>query len=78
MADDICFDMAHAREVIRHESCDLISLYPGKNGGIRKDPGGRALRDQHFDRPLSGSLVGLQHASDRRRGDHRCARRCGR
>jgi muconate cycloisomerase len=36
MADDICFDMAHAQELIRHESCDLISLYPGKNGGIRK------------------------------------------
>jgi muconate cycloisomerase len=36
MADDICFDMSHARELIRHESCDVISLYPGKNGGIRK------------------------------------------
>ncbi|MCA9121431.1 MAG: muconate cycloisomerase [Planctomycetaceae bacterium] len=36
MADDICFDMAHLVNLIRHESCDLISLYPGKNGGIRK------------------------------------------
>ncbi len=36
MADDICFDMSHARELIQHESCDLVSLYPGKNGGIRK------------------------------------------
>lgn len=36
MADDICFDLSHARELIRHESCDVISLYPGKNGGIRK------------------------------------------
>lgn len=36
MADDICFDMAHARELIRAEACDVISLYPGKNGGIRK------------------------------------------
>ena len=36
MADDICFDMAHARELIHHEACDVISLYPGKNGGIRK------------------------------------------
>jgi len=36
MADDICFDMAHARELVRHECCDVISLYPGKNGGIRK------------------------------------------
>ena len=36
MADDICFDMSHARELIRNECCDLISVYPGKNGGIRK------------------------------------------
>jgi len=36
MADDICFDLSHARELIRHEACDVISLYPGKNGGIRK------------------------------------------
>lgn len=36
MADDICFDMAHARELIRNNACDVISLYPGKNGGIRK------------------------------------------
>ncbi len=36
MADDICFDLAHARELIRNECCDVISLYPGKNGGIAK------------------------------------------
>jgi muconate cycloisomerase len=36
MADDICFDLAHARELIRNECCDVISVYPGKNGGIRK------------------------------------------
>ncbi len=36
MADDICFDLIHARELIRNECCDVISLYPGKNGGIRK------------------------------------------
>lgn len=36
MADDICFNLAHARELIRNECCDVISLYPGKNGGIRK------------------------------------------
>jgi L-Ala-D/L-Glu epimerase len=36
MADDICFDMAHARELIRNECCDAIGVYPGKNGGIRK------------------------------------------
>ncbi len=36
MADDICFDLVHARELIRQECCDVISVYPGKNGGIRK------------------------------------------
>lgn len=36
MADDICFDLIHACELIRNECCDVISVYPGKNGGIRK------------------------------------------
>jgi muconate cycloisomerase len=36
MADDMCFDLIHAQELARHEACDVISLYPGKNGGIRK------------------------------------------
>jgi muconate cycloisomerase len=36
MADDMCFNLVHARELVRHAACDVISLYPGKNGGIRK------------------------------------------
>jgi L-Ala-D/L-Glu epimerase / N-acetyl-D-glutamate racemase len=36
MADDICFNLAHARELVRNECCDVISVYPGKHGGIRK------------------------------------------
>src|SRR5262245_28141792 len=36
MADDMCFNLVHARELIRSGGCDLISVYPGKNGGIRK------------------------------------------
>jgi muconate cycloisomerase len=36
MADDICFNLVHAKELIRNDCCDVISLYPGKNGGIRK------------------------------------------
>lgn len=36
MADDMCFNLVHAKELIRNEACDLISVYPGKNGGIRK------------------------------------------
>lgn len=36
MADDICFDIGDARECFRNDACDVISVYPGKNGGIRK------------------------------------------
>jgi muconate cycloisomerase len=36
LADESCFDEVHALELIRHDCCDAISLYPGKNGGIRK------------------------------------------
>jgi muconate cycloisomerase len=36
MADDMCFNLVHAQELLRHKGCDVISLYPGKNGGIRK------------------------------------------
>lgn len=36
MADDICFDLADAKECIRNNACDVINVYPGKNGGISK------------------------------------------
>ena len=36
LADDSCFDLVDAQELIRNECCDAISVYPGKNGGIRK------------------------------------------
>ncbi|MEX2111535.1 MAG: enolase C-terminal domain-like protein [Pirellulales bacterium] len=36
MADDMCFNLVHAQELVRNEACDVISVYPGKNGGIRK------------------------------------------
>jgi len=36
LADESCFDLIDAQELIRHDCCDAISLYPGKNGGIRK------------------------------------------
>ncbi len=36
MADDMCFNLVHAKELIRNQACDLVSVYPGKNGGIRK------------------------------------------
>lgn len=36
LADESCFDLVDAQELIAHDCCDAISLYPGKNGGIRK------------------------------------------
>lgn len=36
LADESCFDEIHVRELIRHECCDAITLYPGKQGGIEK------------------------------------------
>jgi muconate cycloisomerase len=35
MADESVFTAADALEVIRHEAADVLSLYPGKHGGIR-------------------------------------------
>jgi len=36
LADESCFDLIHAQELVNYNCCDAISLYPGKNGGIRK------------------------------------------
>ncbi|MCA9114834.1 MAG: muconate cycloisomerase [Planctomycetaceae bacterium] len=36
MADDIVFDLVHARECIRNEAVDVVSIYPGKCGGIAR------------------------------------------
>jgi muconate cycloisomerase len=47
MADDMCFDLVHARELIRNQASDLISVYPGKNGGIRKSRAIVEFAEQH-------------------------------
>lgn len=47
MADDMCFNLIHAQELIRNQACDLISVYPGKNGGIRKARAIVELAAQH-------------------------------
>ncbi|MBA63945.1 MAG: muconate cycloisomerase [Planctomycetaceae bacterium] len=36
LADDICFDLTHAKALIENDACDAISVYPGKNGGISR------------------------------------------
>ena len=47
LADESCFDLVHAQELVRHECCDAISLYPGKNGGIRKAREIAQFAEQH-------------------------------
>ncbi|HEY7329570.1 MAG TPA: enolase C-terminal domain-like protein [Gemmataceae bacterium] len=47
MADDICFDRIHAQELLRNDCCDVISVYPGKNGGIQKARAIAKLAAQH-------------------------------
>ena len=34
MADDMCFDLVHARELVRNQACDVLNVYPGKQGGL--------------------------------------------
>lgn len=36
MADESCFEIEHARELLARECCDVLSLYPGKQSGILK------------------------------------------
>ena len=36
MLDESIFTARDALEAIREEACDLINIYPGKNGGIRR------------------------------------------
>ncbi|MCA9078441.1 MAG: muconate cycloisomerase [Planctomycetaceae bacterium] len=36
LADESCFDEMQLRELILHDCCDAITLYPGKQGGIAR------------------------------------------
>ncbi len=36
LADESCFDEIEAHELIEQSCCDALTLYPGKQGGIRK------------------------------------------
>jgi L-alanine-DL-glutamate epimerase-like enolase superfamily enzyme len=47
LADESCFDEVEARELIAQECCDVLSLYPGKNGGIRKARRIAAMAAEH-------------------------------
>lgn len=63
MADDICFDLNHARECLRHDACDVISVYPGKNGGLRKSLQIVSLAAEHGVACSIGSNLELDVAS---------------
>ncbi|MDR3638852.1 MAG: enolase C-terminal domain-like protein [Isosphaeraceae bacterium] len=47
LADESCFDEVEARELIAQECCDVLSLYPGKQGGIGKARRIAALAAEH-------------------------------
>lgn len=34
MADESCFSVADAVQLVRHEAADLLAVYPGKHGGL--------------------------------------------
>lgn len=36
LADESCFDLIQAEELIAQQCCDVLSLYPGKHGGIAR------------------------------------------
>lgn len=47
LADESCFDEIQLRELIEHNCCDAVTLYPGKQGGIRKAQQLATLAEQH-------------------------------
>lgn len=63
MADDICFNLMHAKELVRQACCDVISLYPGKNGGIRKSLVMATFAAQHGVACTIGSNLELDVAT---------------
>lgn len=63
MADDICFNLSDARECIRADACDVISVYPGKNGGIERSKEIVDFAEQHNVACSIGSNLELDIAS---------------
>jgi muconate cycloisomerase len=47
LADESCFEAIEARELIAQHCCDVLSLYPGKQGGIAKARRIAALAAEH-------------------------------
>ncbi len=53
MADDMCFNLVHAQELVRGACCDVISVYPGKNAGIARS---RAIAEYAVTHGLSTTI----------------------
>lgn len=47
LADESCFDAVQLRELILQECCDAVTLYPGKQGGLKKASDMSKLAEQH-------------------------------
>ncbi|RMG36360.1 MAG: muconate cycloisomerase [Planctomycetota bacterium] len=47
LADESCFDLVQAEELITQGCCDALTVYPGKNGGIARARAIAALAEEH-------------------------------
>ncbi len=47
LADESCFDEIQLQELIDHDCCDAITLYPGKQGGIQRARRMARLAEEH-------------------------------
>ena len=47
LADESCFDEVQLRELIEHDCCDAVTLYPGKQGGIQRARSMAQLAEDH-------------------------------
>ncbi|MCA9063191.1 MAG: muconate cycloisomerase [Planctomycetaceae bacterium] len=47
LADESCFDEVQMQELMVQDCCDAVTLYPGKQGGIRKAGAMAAIAQEH-------------------------------
>jgi muconate cycloisomerase len=47
LADESCFDEIQLHELIEHDCCDAVTLYPGKQGGIQRARRMAQLAEDH-------------------------------
>ena len=47
LADESCFDQVQLEELIAHDCCDAVTLYPGKQAGLRKASTMAERAEQH-------------------------------